>query len=112
VDFTVNQHTKWLKTTASIPWRKPIASLNDLLTSHVWREDHNGVSHQDPGFIDRIANKQVQVVRIYLTPDANCLSSVVDIACDAGMTSMSLLSVSDPNRSGSIFGAAARHGAA
>ena len=62
----------------SIPWRKPIASLNYLLTSHVWRQDHNGFSHQDPGFIDHVANKKADVVRIYLPPDANCLLSVAD----------------------------------
>ena len=74
----VNQHAKWLKVTAGIPWRKPIASLNYLLTSHVWRQDHNGLSHQDPGFIDHVANKKADVVRIYLPPDANCLLSVAD----------------------------------
>jgi xylulose-5-phosphate/fructose-6-phosphate phosphoketolase len=78
VDSMVNQHAKWLKTTRSIPWRRPIASLNYLLTSHVWRQDHNGLSHQDPGFIDHIANKTSDVARIYLPPDANCLLSVAD----------------------------------
>lgn len=73
-----NQHAKWLKTTRTIPWRKPIASLNYLLTSHVWRQDHNGSSHQDPGFIDHVANKKADTVRIYLPPDANCLLSVAD----------------------------------
>jgi xylulose-5-phosphate/fructose-6-phosphate phosphoketolase len=73
-----NQHAKWLKTTRTIPWRKPIASLNYLLTSHVWRQDHNGFSHQDPGFIDHVANKKAEIVRIYLPPDTNCLLSVVD----------------------------------
>src|SRR5262249_51499687 len=71
VDSMVNQHAKWLKTTRNIPWRKPIASLNYLLTSHVWRQDHNGFSHQDPGFIDQVANKKAEIVRIYLPPDAN-----------------------------------------
>jgi xylulose-5-phosphate/fructose-6-phosphate phosphoketolase len=78
VDSMVNQHAKWLKVTAKIPWRKPIASLNYLLTSHVWRQDHNGLSHQDPGFIDHVANKKADVARIYLPPDANCLLSVAD----------------------------------
>jgi xylulose-5-phosphate/fructose-6-phosphate phosphoketolase len=78
VDSMFNQHAKWLKTTLNIPWRKPIASLNYLLTSHVWRQDHNGFSHQDPGFIDHVANKKADVVRIYLPPDANTLLSVAD----------------------------------
>jgi len=78
VDSMFNQHAKWLKTTRHIPWRRPIASLNYLLTSHVWRQDHNGFSHQDPGFIDHVANKKAEVVRVYLPPDANTLLSVVD----------------------------------
>jgi xylulose-5-phosphate/fructose-6-phosphate phosphoketolase len=78
IDSMFNQHAKWLKVSKSIPWRKPIASLNYLLTSHVWRQDHNGFSHQDPGFIDHVANKKADVVRIYLPPDANCLLSVAD----------------------------------
>nr|WP_034161115.1 phosphoketolase family protein [Sphingomonas sp. ERG5] len=78
VDSMVNQHAKWLKVTKKIPWRAPIASLNYLLTSHVWRQDHNGLSHQDPGFIDHVANKTADVARIYLPPDANCLLSVAD----------------------------------
>ena len=78
VDSMLNQHAKWLKTTRAIPWRKPIASLNYLLTSHVWRQDHNGFSHQDPGFIDHVANKKSEIVRIYLPPDANCLLAVAD----------------------------------
>ncbi len=78
VDSMFNQHAKWLKTTRGIPWRKPIASLNYLLTSHVWRQDHNGFSHQDPGFIDHVANKKADVVRIYLPPDTNTLLSVAD----------------------------------
>ncbi len=73
-----NQHAKWLKVCHGIPWRAPIASLNYLLTSHVWRQDHNGFSHQDPGFIDHVASKKADVVRIYLPPDANCLLSVAD----------------------------------
>ena len=78
VDSMVNQHAKWLKTTREIPWRKPIASLNYLLSSLVWRQDHNGFSHQDPGFIDHLLNKKADVVRIYLPPDANTLLSVAD----------------------------------
>jgi len=78
IDSMMNQHAKWLKVTRTIPWRRPIASLNYLLTSHVWRQDHNGFSHQDPGFIDHVANKKSDVVRIYLPPDANCLLSVAD----------------------------------
>ncbi len=78
VDSMMNQHAKWLKVCRQIPWRKPIASLNYLLTSHVWRQDHNGFSHQDPGFIDHVASKKADVVRIYLPPDANCLLSVAD----------------------------------
>jgi xylulose-5-phosphate/fructose-6-phosphate phosphoketolase len=78
VDAMFNQHAKWLKVTRTIPWRRPIASLNYLLSSHVWRQDHNGFSHQDPGFIDHVANKRAEVVRVYLPPDANCLLSVAD----------------------------------
>ncbi|MEG3905325.1 phosphoketolase family protein [Microcoleus sp. B4-C5] len=78
IDSMFNQHAKWLKTTRHIPWRRPIASLNYLLTSHVWRQDHNGFSHQDPGFIDHVINKKAEVVRIYLPPDANTLLSVTD----------------------------------
>jgi xylulose-5-phosphate/fructose-6-phosphate phosphoketolase len=73
-----NQHAKWLKVTSRIPWRKPIASLNYLLSSHVWRQDHNGFTHQDPGFIDHVVNKKAQIVRVYLPPDGNCLLSVMD----------------------------------
>jgi xylulose-5-phosphate/fructose-6-phosphate phosphoketolase len=78
IDSMFNQHAKWLKTTKTLPWRKPIASLTYLLSSHVWRQDHNGFSHQDPGFIDHVANKKADVVRIYLPPDANTLLSVAD----------------------------------
>jgi xylulose-5-phosphate/fructose-6-phosphate phosphoketolase len=78
VDSMVNQHAKWLKVCNQIEWRRPIASLNYLLSSHVWRQDHNGFSHQDPGFIDHVMNKKAEVVRIYLPPDANCLLSVTD----------------------------------
>jgi xylulose-5-phosphate/fructose-6-phosphate phosphoketolase len=78
VDSMFNQHAKWLKVTRDIPWRRPIASLNYLLTSHVWRQDHNGFSHQDPGFIDYVMNKKADIVRVYLPPDANTLLSVAD----------------------------------
>jgi xylulose-5-phosphate/fructose-6-phosphate phosphoketolase len=78
IDSMFNQHAKWLKVSRTIPWRRPIASLNYLLTSHVWRQDHNGFSHQDPGFIDHVVNKKADVVRVYLPPDANTLLSVVD----------------------------------
>ena len=78
IDSMFNQHAKWLKVTRQIPWRRPIASLNYLLTSHVWRQDHNGFSHQDPGFIDHVVNKKAEVIRIYLPPDANTLLSVAD----------------------------------
>ncbi len=78
IDSMFNQHAKWLKTTRHIPWRRPVASLTYLLTSHVWRQDHNGFSHQDPGFIDHVVNKKAEVVRVYLPPDANCLLSVTD----------------------------------
>jgi xylulose-5-phosphate/fructose-6-phosphate phosphoketolase len=78
VDSMFNQHAKWLKVTRSIPWRRPIASLNYLLSSHVWRQDHNGFSHQDPGFIDHVVNKKAEIIRVYLPPDANTLLSVAD----------------------------------
>jgi xylulose-5-phosphate/fructose-6-phosphate phosphoketolase len=78
IDSMFNQHAKWLKVTREIRWRRPIASLNYLLTSHVWRQDHNGFSHQDPGFIDHVANKKAEVIRVYLAPDANTLLSVAD----------------------------------
>jgi xylulose-5-phosphate/fructose-6-phosphate phosphoketolase len=78
VDSMFNQHAKWLKVCGEIPWRRPIASLNYLLSSHVWRQDHNGFSHQDPGFIDHVVNKKADVIRVYLPPDANCLLSVTD----------------------------------
>jgi xylulose-5-phosphate/fructose-6-phosphate phosphoketolase len=78
IDSMFNQHAKWLKMTREIPWRRPIASLNYLLSSHVWRQDHNGFSHQDPGFIDHVVNKKPEVIRVYLPPDANCLLSVAD----------------------------------
>jgi len=78
IDSMFNQHAKWLKVTRGIPWRRPIASLTYLLSSHVWRQDHNGFSHQDPGFIDHVINKKAEIVRVYLPPDANCLLSVAD----------------------------------
>ncbi len=78
VDSMFNQHAKWLKVTRQIPWRRPIASLNYLLSSHVWRQDHNGFTHQDPGFIDLVVNKKADIIRVYLPPDANCLLSVAD----------------------------------
>jgi xylulose-5-phosphate/fructose-6-phosphate phosphoketolase len=78
VDSMFNQHAKWLKVSRTIPWRRPIASLNYLLSSHVWRQDHNGFSHQDPGFIDHVVNKKAEVIRVYLPPDANTLLSVAD----------------------------------
>jgi xylulose-5-phosphate/fructose-6-phosphate phosphoketolase len=78
VDSMFNQHAKWLKVSRKIPWRQPIASLNYLLSSHVWRQDHNGFSHQDPGFLDHVVNKKAEVIRVYLPPDANCLLSVTD----------------------------------
>jgi xylulose-5-phosphate/fructose-6-phosphate phosphoketolase len=78
VDSMFNQHAKWLKVTRGIPWRRPVASLNYLLSSHVWRQDHNGFSHQDPGFIDHVVNKKAEIIRVYLPPDANSLLSVAD----------------------------------
>ncbi|WP_433119051.1 phosphoketolase family protein [Micromonospora sp. CA-246542] len=78
VDSMLNQHAKWLKVTRAIPWRQPLASLNYLLSSHVWRQDHNGFSHQDPGFIDHVVNKKAEVVRVYLPPDANTLLATMD----------------------------------
>ena len=85
VDSMFNQHAKWLKVTRGIAWRRPIASLNYLLSSHVWRQDHNGFSHQDPGFIDHVVNKKAEIIRVYLPPDANTLLSVAD-HCAAGTT--------------------------
>jgi xylulose-5-phosphate/fructose-6-phosphate phosphoketolase len=78
VDSMFNQHAKWLKVTAGLAWRRKIASLNYLLSSHVWRQDHNGFTHQDPGFLDHVVNKKSEIVRVYLPPDANCLLSVMD----------------------------------
>ena len=78
IDSMFNQHAKWLKVTADLPWRRKIASLNYLLASHVWQQMHNGFTHQDPGFIDHVVNKKASIVRVYLPPDANCLLSVWD----------------------------------
>ena len=78
IDSMFNQHAKWLKVTRHIPWRRPIASLNILLASHVWRQDHNGFTHQDPGFIDHVVNKKAEIIRVYLPPDTNTLLSVAD----------------------------------
>ena len=78
IDSMFNQHAKWLKVTSTLPWRRRIASLNYLLSSHVWRQDHNGFTHQDPGFIDHVINKKAEIVRVYLPPDANCLLSTID----------------------------------
>jgi xylulose-5-phosphate/fructose-6-phosphate phosphoketolase len=79
VDSMFNQHAKWIKVSREIPWRRPIASLNYLLTSHVWRQDHNGFSHQDPGFIDHVVNKKADIIRVYLPPDANTLLCTADL---------------------------------
>jgi len=78
VDSMFSQHAKWMKVTRKLPWRRPIASLNNLLASHVWQQDHNGFTHQDPGFIDNVVNKKADIVRVYLPPDANCLLSAAD----------------------------------
>jgi xylulose-5-phosphate/fructose-6-phosphate phosphoketolase len=78
IDSMFNQHAKWLKVTREIPWRRPIASLNILLASHVWRQDHNGFTHQDPGFIDHVVNKKAEIIRVYLPPDTNTLLSIMD----------------------------------
>ena len=78
VDSMFSQHAKWLKVTLELPWRRKIASLNYLLASHVWQQDHNGFTHQDPGFLDHVINKKADIVRVYLPPDANCLLSVFD----------------------------------
>ena len=86
VDSMFNQHAKWLKVTKELPWRRDIASLNYLLASHVWQQDHNGFTHQDPGFLDHVVNKKADVVRIYLPPDANCLLSVADHCLRSAIT--------------------------
>ena len=84
IDSMFNQHAKWLKVSAQVPWRRKVASLNILLSSHVWRQDHNGFSHQDPGFIDHVVNKKAEIVRVFLPPDANCLLSVLDHCLRSG----------------------------
>ena len=104
-----NQHAKWLKVTRDIPWRRPIASLNYLLTSHVWRQDHNGFSHQDPGFIDHVVNKKAEVIRVYLPPDANCCCRWPTTACAAATTSTSSSPASSRARTGSRIDAAILH---
>jgi xylulose-5-phosphate/fructose-6-phosphate phosphoketolase len=83
----LNQHAKWLTSSGNLPWRRPIASLNYLLTSHVWRQDHNGASHQDPGFIDHVANKRPEVVRVYLPPTPTLCCRWPTTACAASTTS-------------------------
>ena len=100
IDSMFNQHAKWLKVCDHIPWRRPIASLNYLLSSHVWRQDHNGFSHQDPGFIDHVVNKKAEVVRVYLPADANCLLSMTDHCCAAETTSTLLSLANNRPRSG------------
>ena len=101
VDSMFNQHAKWLKVSRGIPWRRPIASLNYLLTSHVWRQDHNGFSHQDPGFIDHVVNKKAEIVRVYLPPDANTLLATMDHCLRSrDTTSTSSWPASSPRRSG------------
>ncbi len=101
VDSMFNQHAKWLKTTREIPWRKPIASLNYLLSSHVWRQDHNGFTHQDPGFIDHVVNKKAEIIRVYLPPDANTLLSVMDHCLRAKHYVNVVVAGKHPRRSGS-----------
>jgi xylulose-5-phosphate/fructose-6-phosphate phosphoketolase len=112
VDSMFNQHAKWLKVTREIPWRKPIASLNYLLTSHVWRQDHNGFSHQDPGFIDHVVNKKADVVRVYLPPDANTLLSVADHCLRSRNYVNVIVAGKQPEPQWLAMDAAARHCAA
>ncbi len=112
IDSMLNQHAKWLKVCGHIPWRRPIASLNYLLTSHVWRQDHNGFSHQDPGFIDHVANKKSDVVRIYLPPDANTLLSVADHCLRSVNTINVIVAGKQPSWQWLDIDAAARHCAA
>jgi xylulose-5-phosphate/fructose-6-phosphate phosphoketolase len=112
VDSMFNQHAKWLKVSADIPWRKPIASLNYLLSSHVWRQDHNGFSHQDPGFIDHVANKKADVVRVYLPPDANTLLSVADHCLRSRNYVNVIVAGKQPEKQWLDIDAAARHCAA
>jgi phosphoketolase len=103
VDSMFNQHAKWLEATHKIPWRRPISSLNYLLTSHVWRQDHNGFSHQDPGFIDFVMNKKAGLVRVYLPADANCLLSVADHCLRSRNYVNVIVAGKQPNSSGSIW---------
>ncbi len=112
VDSMFNQHAKWLKSSAAVPWRKPIASLNYLLTSHVWRQDHNGFSHQDPGFIDHVVNKKADVIRVYLPPDANCLLHVVEACLGSRQLVNVVVAGKQPAPQWLDFDAAGRHCAA
>ncbi len=112
VDSMFNQHAKWLKVSREIPWRRPIASLNYLLTSHVWRQDHNGFSHQDPGFIDHVVNKKADVVRVYLPPDANTLLSVADHCLRSRNYVNVIVAGKQPEAQWLDMAAAARHCAA
>lgn len=109
VDAMFNQHAKWLKVTNHIPWRRPIASLNYLLSSHVWRQDHNGFSHQDPGFIDHVLNKKPEVVRVYLPPDANTLLSVMDHCLRSRQYANVVVAGKQPQPSWLDMDAAVRH---
>ena len=109
IDSMFNQHAKWLKVTNDIPWRRPIASLNYLLSSHVWRQDHNGFSHQDPGFIDHVVNKSAEVVRVYLPPDANTLLSTYDHCLRSRNTSTSSSPASSRTRTSSPWTQAIAH---
>ena len=101
IDSMFNQHAKWLKVTRDLQWRRPIASLNYLLSSHVWRQDHNGFSHQDPGFIDHVANKKAEIIRVYLPPDANSSCRSPTTASGAATTSTSSSPASSPSPTGS-----------
>ncbi|HUJ74156.1 MAG TPA: phosphoketolase family protein [bacterium] len=112
VDSMFNQHAKWLKVTRQIPWRRPIASLNYLLTSHVWQQDHNGFSHQDPGFIDNVVNKKADIVRVYLPPDANTLLSVTDHCLRSRQYVNVIIAGKQPQPQWLEMGAAERHCAA
>ncbi len=110
VDSMVNQHAKWLKvTTRELPWRRPIASLNYLLTSHVWRQDHNGFSHQDPGFIDHVVNKKADIIRVYLPPDANSLLYVTDLCLRSRNRINVIVAGKQPQEQWLDMGAAIKH---
>lgn len=109
VDSMLNQHAKWLKVCRHIPWRRPIASLNYLLTSHVWRQDHNGFSHQDPGFIDHVVNKKAEIIRVYLPPDANTLLSVTDHCLRSRNYVNVIVAGKQPSPQWLDMGAAAKH---